>query len=252
MFSSIELGRIRGIPIRLHISLLIVFGLLVMQFGLLGVPAGVLLFGSVMLHELGHSVVAQKYGIRIASIDLHLLGGMALMSEQPRTAKQEIAIALAGPAVSFALGLTSLGLAILVGASFDFTMPRPVDLFAYAAGVNLAMGLFNLVPALPMDGGRVFRALLQSRLGNLRATRIAATVSRVFGGLFVVGGLAFGHFSLAMIGVLLFFMVRGEERAAEARAQHGPMTWAPGSGETRRIYVDPFGRRILVVTRWGG
>jgi Zn-dependent protease len=182
---------------------------------MMGIPAGIILFGSVLLHELGHSVVAQRYGIRIASIELHLLGGMAMMTEMPRTPKQEIRIAAAGPLVSFLLGGAFLLLALGTGASFELVAPRAVDLLAYAAAVNLAMGIFNLVPALPMDGGRIFRAVLQQRLGRLRATRTAATVSRAFGWIFIIVGVFYGPISLAFVGGLLFLMVRAEERFAE-------------------------------------
>jgi Zn-dependent protease len=256
MLSSLKLATIRGIPVRLHITLLAVFALMLFRFGWMGIPAGVLLFGSVLLHELGHSVVAQRYGIRIAGIELHLLGGMAMMTEMPRTPKQEILIAAAGPAVSFMLGLSFLALSLLTGASFDFVAPTLIDLFAYGAIINLGMGIFNLVPALPMDGGRIFRAALQQRMGRLRATRIAASVSRVFGVLFIAVGLMFGQLSLALIGGLLFLMVRGEERFAEREAERkqyfDPYDIPPAGGplrETREEYVDPWGRRWVVVTR---
>jgi Zn-dependent protease len=242
MFSSIRIATIRGIPIRLHVTLLAVFALLLYNFGLLGIPAGILLFGSVLLHELGHSIVAQRYGIRIASIELHLLGGMAMMTEMPRTPKQEMWIAAAGPLVSFVLGAFFLTLAMIAGGQFVFDAPRPIDLLAYAALVNLGMGLFNLLPALPMDGGRIFRALLQQRLGRLRATRIAAMVSRGFGVLLIGLGLYLPQLALALIGGLLFLMVRGEERFAEQEALlRGRMT--------REEYVDAWGRRWVVVTR---
>ncbi len=242
MFSALKLGTIRGIPIRLHITLLAVFALMLLRFGWMGIPAGVILFGSVLLHELGHSVVAQRYGIRIASIDLHLLGGMAMMTEMPRTPRQEILIAAAGPLVSFLLGLLFVGLSFLLGASLNMGAPGPVDLLAYAAAVNVAMAVFNLVPALPMDGGRIFRAALQRRMGRLQATRVAATVSRAFGVVFIAVGLLFGQLSLALIGGLLFLMVRGEERFAEREA----LIQARRSEEE---YVNPWGRRWVVVTR---
>lgn len=273
MFASLKLATIRGIPIRLHFSLLIVFGLMLFRFGLMGIPAGILLFGSVLLHELGHSVVAQRYGIRISSINLHLLGGMAMMTEAPRTPKQEMWIAAAGPFVSFLLGALFLTAAVPFGASLDFTQPGAVDLLAYGAALNMAMGLFNLVPALPMDGGRIFRAALQTRMPRLKATRIAATVSRGFGGLFIFLGLLWGQLSLSLIGLLLFFMVKGEERAAEAQSRMDlppfpfvPMgrpapQSVPGEGpvidvgdrrprEQRRVFFDALGRPVVVVTRF--
>lgn len=269
---SLHVATIRGIPIRLHVTLLIVFLVLVLQFGVFGVPAGVLLFGSVLLHELGHAVVAQHFGIPIARIDLHLLGGMAMMRGQPRTPREEILIAAAGPAVSLALAVGFGALAAVAGAALRLDFAGPADLLAYAAAVNLGLGVFNLLPALPMDGGRIFRAALGAKLGDLRATRIAALVSRVFGGLFIAAALFIGSFSLGLIGAFLFFLVGREERMAELREhaeRAGPPSpyvpfgpWShrygagaspsdaspvvvdvPGARPEEEVIVDPWGRR---------
>jgi Zn-dependent protease len=268
MFGSLKVATIRGIPIRLHFTLLAMALLLVVQFGWLGLPAGILLFGSVLLHELGHAVTAQKYGIRISSIDLHLLGGMALMTQPPKTAKQEAVIAAAGPAVSFSLGFVFLALSFLTGARLDFLAPRLVDLLAYGAAINLAMGLFNLLPALPMDGGRIFRAVLSTKLGPMPATRIAAWVSRAFAAVFVVLGIASQAWSLVLLGIFLFLLVANELRIARVQEHlrqqqmfvgdpfagpdgRGPVVdVGPSAGRvTREEYVDPFGRRYVVITR---
>jgi Zn-dependent protease len=271
---SLHVATVRGIPIRLHVTMLVVVLLLVLQLGAVGVPAGVLLFGSVLLHELGHAVVAQRFGIPIASIDLHLLGGMALMRGQPRTPRQEILIAAAGPAVSLALAAGLSALAALAGGTPRLVPQGPADLLAYAGILNLGLGLFNLLPALPMDGGRIFRAALGAKLGDLRATTVAATVSRVFGGLFIAGALFTGSFSLGLIGLFLFFLVSREEQMARMRAQvegerappasapyvpFGPWSHRYGAGadpgrapevivdadprEEPEVIVDPWGRR---------
>jgi Zn-dependent protease len=255
MFGSIRVATIRGIPIRLHITLLAMFAVLVLRFGALGVPAGVVLFASVLVHELGHSIVAQRHGIRIASIDLHLLGGMAMMTQPPSQPRHEIAIAAAGPLVSLTIGAIAMGLATLTGASFgNFSNPAWLDLIGYAAVVNLAMGIFNLFPALPMDGGRIFRAALSLKLGQLRATRAAATVSRLSAVLFIAGGMFVG-WQLVLVGVLLLVMVGHEERVAEAQEiirQRRDEPFAPAVDlprETREVFVDLHGRRYLIVTR---
>src|SRR5687768_3342794 len=120
MVGSIKIAAVRGIPIRVHFTLLIVFFMLILELGILGLPAGFLLFSSVLAHELGHAFVAQHYGIGIAGIDLHLLGGTAMMRGTPAQPKQEIAIAIAGPAVSLALAIVFGVLSPLVGASFTF------------------------------------------------------------------------------------------------------------------------------------
>lgn len=217
MLGSIKIAVVRGIPIRVHFTLLIAFVLLTLQLGWLGVPAGLLLFGSVLAHELGHSVVAQRYGIGISGIELHLLGGTALMRAQAANPSQEIRIALAGPAVSLAIGASASLVALLLGVQPSFAQFGLIDLLPYVAGVNLAMAVFNMIPALPMDGGRVLRAVLAKKYAPLTATRFAARLSRVFAGLFVVGGLFWGAFTLPLIGVMLFMLSKQEERAAELR-----------------------------------
>ena len=279
MLGSLRIAEVRGIPVRLNVTLLVVFGLLVVRFGWVGVPAGVLLFGSVLLHELGHAVVAQRFGIRIAGIDLHLLGGVALMAEPPKNARQEIWIAAAGPAVSLLLAVLFGGLAVLTGSGLGIAGElRPIDLLAYAGAVNLGMALFNLLPALPMDGGRIFRAALAGRLGHLRATDLAATVSRGFAVLFVVAALYYGAWSLLLIGGFLFLLVGREQQVARMQemmrrhradvlgfAHYAAAAPGPGGGwgaagpvidvsggvvrETREELIDQRGRRIVVVTR---
>lgn len=262
MFGSLKVASIRGIPIRLHFTLLVTALVLVVQFGWLGIPAGFLLFGSLLLHELGHALTAQRYGIPIVAIDLHLLGGMALMKHPPRTPKEEMVIAAAGPAVSFVLGLVFFALTVLTGASLTMA-PTAVDLIAYAAVVNVMMALFNLLPALPMDGGRIFRAGLALKFGALQATNIAAWVSRGFAVMFIGVGLFIQAWSLMLIGVLLFVLVANEQRIARvqdklrrqqafAPSPYGPVIDVgdtPSRSVTREEFVDAHGRRFVVVTR---
>ncbi|MBK8012675.1 MAG: M50 family metallopeptidase [Deltaproteobacteria bacterium] len=220
MFGSLRIGTVRGIPIRLHFTLLVVGFLMLFRFGWLGIPAGFLLFGSVLLHELGHSLVAQRFGLRIGGIDLHLLGGVALMKDMPKNPAQEIAIAVAGPIVSLVLGLVLLIPSHFFGADFAFARPQLADLVGYAAAANLVMAVFNMIPAFPMDGGRVLRAALTTKFGLLDATRKAGRVSRVFAGIFILSGLFGGGMTLALIGVLVWIMVGAEERAAAAWVAH--------------------------------
>ena len=211
MLGSIRIATVRGIPVKVHFSLLLLFGLLVLSFGLAGVPAGAILLGSVLLHELGHSVVAQRFGIQISSINLHLLGGTAVMADTPTKPVHEILIAAAGPAVSFVLAALAYGAA----GRLSFDPSEPHGLLAYAATVNLAMGVFNLIPAFPLDGGRIFRAVLSMGLGPYRGTRLAARISRGFAVLFALGGLFGGAPTLVLIGIALFVMSGHELRAAE-------------------------------------
>ena len=147
---------------------------------LVSVAISSLLFASILAHELGHSVVARARGVPIAGIDLHLFGGVAKMAAPPRSPSDEIAIALAGPAVSLLIG----------GAAIALNAALPQSLLVWLGGANLMLGLFNLLPALPLDGGRVLRAMLAKRRGLFGGTRVAVTVSRVIAVLLGVAALA--------------------------------------------------------------
>jgi len=208
---GIVLGRISGIPIRLRWSFLFLLGFVFLTAGGFGgLLAVAVAFASIVLHELGHATVAQRLGVRIAAIDLHFLGGAAQMIDPPRSPRDEIAISIAGPAVSLALAGIGLGLGAALGVPF----------LAMVGWINLVLGLFNLIPALPMDGGRVLRAAMVRRLGYIRATDAAVVVSRVFVVLFAIGGLVAGSLQLVLLAGLLWMMGSAERRAAY-------MMWRP-------------------------
>lgn len=179
----LRLFSVRGIPVAAHWSLLAAVGLFGWRAGSLAVGAAVafLLFTSVLLHELGHSLVAGRFGLPISGIDLTILGGAAKMSAAPRSPKEEVAIAVAGPLVSLALAVSGfIGLV---------TVPALSPVLAFVAWANLGLFLFNLLPALPMDGGRVLRALLASRFGFIDGTRKAVGVGVVVAALVGLYGL---------------------------------------------------------------
>ena len=211
---------IRGIPVRLHSSFLLLAALLVGGRLLGSGPAaaaslallGVGLFGSVLLHELGHALAARRLGIRTRSITLYPFGGVAALAGEPRSPGVELIVALAGPAVNFGLAALSLlpaALGLPGAGSF--------------AALNLVMGLFNLAPAFPMDGGRVLRAWLSISRGRLAATEAALRVSRVLAWGFVVTGLLISP-SLALVGLFLLWAGAAERRrCAVARAA----AWRP-------------------------
>ncbi|MCS7051052.1 MAG: site-2 protease family protein [Thermomicrobium sp.] len=203
MQASIRLGRIRGIEIGLHYSWLLVFALLTYSLAIgvfpswypgwtpgtywaVGALASLLLFASVLAHELGHSLVAQSRGIPVVSIVLFVFGGVAQLAEEARRARDEFLIAVAGPAVSLGIGVVSLLLWPLVD---DLNQPLGAIL-EYLGWANLILVAFNSIPAYPLDGGRVLRALLWGAMRNvLRATRIAAGIGVAIGFLFMAGGL---------------------------------------------------------------
>jgi Zn-dependent protease/CBS domain-containing protein len=203
MEASIRLGRLRGIEIGVHYSWLLVFTLLTYSLAVgvfpswysgwssgtywaVGALASVLLFASVLAHELGHSLVAQSRGVPVIRIVLFIFGGVAQLADEARRARDEFLIAVAGPLVSVAIGIVSLGLWPIVE---DISQPLGA-IFEYLGWANLILVAFNSTPAYPLDGGRVLRALLWGTLGNvLRATRIAAGIGVALGFLFMAGGL---------------------------------------------------------------
>ncbi len=203
MDASIRLGKIRGIEIGIHYTWLVVFGLLTYSLAVgvfpdwypgwapetywaVGALASLLLFASVLAHELGHSVVAQSRGIPVASIVLFIFGGVAQIVEEARRAIDEFLIAVAGPLVSVVIGVSSLVLwPIAEGVS------EPLGaILRYLGFANLILVAFNLIPAYPLDGGRVLRAFLWGALDSVyRATRIASAVGVLIGFLFMAGGI---------------------------------------------------------------
>jgi Zn-dependent protease len=236
-----KIGTIRGIPIRVHITFLIVLPILAVGFArtfrvaahlaevppekvtgspfLWGVGMALALFLSVLLHELGHSLYSIRKGGKVRDITLLMIGGVSQMSEMPREPRHEAMMALVGPLVSLGLGVLLYGLhALSAGTSFGIQF----GLF-YLAGLNLFLGLFNLLPAFPMDGGRILRGVLTPRLGALRATRIAATVGKVFAVLFGIWGLLTLNLILVLIGFFVFVGAQSEQRATMMKLG----VWAP-------------------------
>jgi Zn-dependent protease/predicted transcriptional regulator len=198
---TIPLGRILGIPLGLDPSWFLIFALITwslaasyypaefknwpsIEYWLVGAITAVIFFASVVLHELGHSVVALRYKIPVRSITLFIFGGVAQITGEPPSAAAEFWMAIAGPFVSFAL---ALAFTALQGA-FSSLAPL-LAVSKYLAYINATLGAFNLIPGFPLDGGRVFRAALWAITKKpQRATYIAATVGRGFGFLFILVG----------------------------------------------------------------
>jgi Zn-dependent protease len=238
MPGSIRITRLAGIPLGIHPLWLVVVALITWSLGadyyparvdgidpgiayMLGLVSALLLFTSVVLHELGHSLVARRYGIEIQEIDLWLLGGVAVMKEGPRHPEEELRFALAGPAVSAAIA----ALFALVALALSSTSLVELQAVAeYQAVVNTLIVGFNLLPALPLDGGRVARALLWRRTGDkTRATVVAAGASRGFAWFFMtlavlslLAGVPSGLW-LGLIGFFLLIAARGEASGAQVR-----------------------------------
>lgn len=179
------------------------------RLAVLAVFVTLAIFGCVLLHELGHALMARVFGIGTRDITLYPIGGVARLERMPENPGAEIAIALAGPAVNVVIaGLLWLGL------TFGGLIPSIEMLFQGSLGhvflmnlliANIALVVFNMVPAFPMDGGRVLRAILTMFSDRLRATEIAANVGLVFAALFVLGGLFGGQISLMLVGMFVMF-----------------------------------------------
>lgn len=236
MLTSLRLTRVAGIDIKVHVSFALILAFGAMQwgaaFGLRGVMFGlfstILLFGCVLLHELGHSLVAKRFGIPVREITLWPFGGVAQLGARPKTPMEELLISIAGPAVNvvLALGFFLAGWAWLGTDGLRFamvdigkSMPTLSTLLALLLGSNIVLAVFNLLPALPMDGGRVLRALLSFKLGHSRATFIAANVARVIAVAMFAFALVFGHIMLGVIAAVVFFGAGREaadQKAGEA------------------------------------
>jgi Zn-dependent protease len=227
---TISLGHILGIPIGLDYSWFLIFVLLtwtmavgyypaefknwpIAQYWFMGAVTAIMLFVSVLLHELGHSVMAMRYKVPVRSITLFIFGGISQISTEPPTATAAFWISIAGPAVSFALaGLFSLAQTVFAGA-----VPL-MALLKYLAFINIALGLFNLIPGFPLDGGGVLRAIVWRVNQNMRrATLIAANVGRFIAYLFIffgvwqiLGGNFINGMWIAFIGWFMESAARGQ------------------------------------------
>jgi Zn-dependent protease len=227
---TIPLGRILGIPIGLDYSWFLIFVLItwtmavgyypaefknwpVAQYWFMGAVTAIMLFVSVLVHELGHSVVAMRYKVPVRSITLYIFGGISLIGTEPPTAAAGFWISIAGPAVSFALAAL-FGLLQSIVSSVEPLLA----LLKYLAYINVALGLFNLVPGFPLDGGGVLRAIVWGVTHDMRrATLIAANVGRFIAYLFIffgvwqiLGGNFMNGLWIAFIGWFLESAARGQ------------------------------------------
>jgi Zn-dependent protease len=222
-----RLGSLLGFPIDIGLGFLLLLGFVaIWRGGLLGVGMVLLAFGSVLLHELGHAVVARRLKVRVDSIELGFFGGAAKMVTLPSSASHEIAIAAAGPAVSVVLAGLGLGIGAATG----------VELIELIGWINVVIAAFNLIPALPMDGGRILRALLTWKWSYVRATDLAVMLSRGFAVLLVVAAIAWGQWTLALMAVFLW-MLGTRERAIARMVASQYRTGAGGYVERR--WDDP-------------
>lgn len=224
---SFAVGTVRGTVVKIHWTFLIFLAWIVLaaygaKGGQAALSAGlffVLLFASVLLHEFGHILVARRFGVRTPAVTLLPIGGVAEMERIPEQPRQELVIALAGPAVNLVIGGV---IALALGGVPSHPDMELTDLgqafWSHLALANLALAFFNLLPAFPMDGGRALRALLSARLGYARGTRAAAITGQVFAFLFGLVGIISGNLILTLIAVFVYFAAGAEGVGARVRA----------------------------------
>jgi Zn-dependent protease/CBS domain-containing protein len=243
MGNAVTLFRVAGIPVRVHVSWLAIYGLLAWSLSVgyfpevlpdlparahwvSGFVAALLLFVSVFLHELSHSVVARSRGLPVAAITLHVFGGVSELEREPDSPGLEFWMAIAGPVASFVLG----GLAFAAAALAD-ARPALAAILFYLGAVNVVVGVFNLVPGFPLDGGRVLRAALWQARGDLQwATAIASRAGSIVG-LILIGigilraftGEFLGGLWFVLIGVFLRQAAEGSYQQLVVRRALGPL-----------------------------
>jgi Zn-dependent protease/CBS domain-containing protein len=224
---SLNIGSLGGTEIRIHVTFLLFLiwiGAIYYRQG--GADAAwqgtifiALLFLCVLLHELGHVFAARRYGVQTRDVTLWPFGGIASMERMPEKPSQELIVALAGPAVNVVIAATLL---LWLGPRFNAETLTQIDnpavsMAAKVAGANIILVVFNMIPAFPMDGGRVLRALLAMRMGNARATEVAATIGQGFAVVFGVLGIFYNPM-LIIIAVFIFLAASGEAAQAQLRA----------------------------------
>jgi Zn-dependent protease/CBS domain-containing protein len=242
MKASLRIGRIFGIPIKIHITFLLILPLFALSFGfvsstvlgfilsyndlpidtlgkfILGLVAAILFFIAVLLHELAHSYVALRNGYTISGITLFIFGGVSEIENQPPQAPGEAWMAFVGPASSFAIGLVLLPVWFILSSLTGLV----ANIAAITAGLmsfyNILLGAFNIIPAFPMDGGRVLRASLVKRLGFVRATIIAVQVGKTIA--LIMGFVGIIFFNPWLIFIALFLYIgAGEEQKTTLLSQ---------------------------------
>lgn len=220
---SWQIGSLFGISIRVHITLVALLAWVAIAAPVAGAGAlqaiaqftlVVLVFGCIVVHELAHALVARRFGCPTRAILLLPIGGIAQMERMPERPAQELFVGLAGPATNVVIALVLGGVIAVAGWPIDPRQPALLgSLVVPLFWSNIALAGFNLLPAFPMDGGRVLRAVLTARVGRLRATQIASAVGKLLAVVFVIAGLSIGATMLSIIGVFVWFAAEQESAA---------------------------------------
>jgi Zn-dependent protease/CBS domain-containing protein len=228
--SSLRLFNVAGTDVRVHPTFFFLLAWIGAVYWMRGGPSAAvhgvilisLLFVCVVLHEFGHIFAARRYGIRTPDVTLLPIGGVASLERIPEKPSQEIFVALAGPAVNVVIALV---LSLILGARIDVAELAELQqarsgvdaLLVQLASANVALVIFNLIPAFPMDGGRVLRALLSIPFGHTQATRVAAGIGQAFAVVLGFLGLLAGNAILVLVAVFVFLAAAGESGYVQAR-----------------------------------
>ncbi|MEM7383816.1 MAG: site-2 protease family protein [Verrucomicrobiota bacterium] len=241
MKGSLRLGQAFGIGIFVHWSFGLILAWVLLSsasLGLGGMMGGLLLtlavFGLVVLHELGHSLAARHYGIGTRHITLLPIGGVAALERMPTKPREEMVIALAGPAVNVVLALLLLPLVFLSGLVSVALSQWLLQLVF----VNAVLAIFNLLPAFPMDGGRVLRAWLARRQPYVEATRKAAKVGQCLAVVLALVGLFTMQWTLLLIGGFIFFAAGAERLQVTMQHRFGGFQQTPENRPTNGPVID--------------
>ena len=260
MPGSFRVARILGIDIRIHISWVLIFLLVLLSLAdqvfpdwypqwsqqktfLISAIAALLFFSSVLLHELAHAIVARQFKMSVSSITLFLLGGVANLTKEPPSARAEFFMASAGPLTSLTIGALAFLVQQLVTNNIDVVPSlQPVEGVArYLSFINIAVALFNLVPGFPLDGGRVLRSIIWGvRRDRVAATRIAARGGQLVAGLMVVYGVSRALDGEAMTGLWMFLIAYFLYGAASQALQQERVTAAVGSVRVAQLMTTNF------------
>jgi Zn-dependent protease len=263
MNRSFRIANVAGIAIKVHVTFFLIVALGALQWGMPHGPAGalfgalliLLLFVCVTLHELGHALAARWFNIQVREIVLLPLGGVAFLERQPNRPLHELVIALAGPlaniliAAALALGTGAAvalggldGRGLLAGQPM---VPSLATLAYWLLEANISLVLFNLIPAFPLDGGRVLRAILAMRIDFARATIIAAGIGQALAVVLGVIGIVSGNLLLALVAVFIFFGAGQEQAAGQARGLLS--TWRAGAAYNKHALTLAIGDRVSTV-----
>jgi Zn-dependent protease/CBS domain-containing protein len=261
---SIPLLHVRGIAIKVHVTFALILVWAAYYWGietgaglqgaLFGVVATLLLFVCVTLHELGHAFQALRYGIAVEGITLLPIGGVARL-RVPDNARQELAIAVAGPAVNVAIAAVLIAIGALIGTTV-VEDPTAVStamgtaewgaLLPYLTAANIGLVLFNAIPAFPLDGGRVLRALLALRLDYARATAIAVAIGQGLALFLGLVGFASGNYVLILIAIFVWFGASQEGEQVALRRMLGGTTVGQAMSQRPQVLAtaDPLGHAV--------